>query len=218
MCLSILALIFLLILSAKMSPSAKDEYLTTITPDKSVTNNQPIINNPAGNMHDLSEIEDMEEEFEENEQEVDDMPPPPPETQPTTDSDSYTKISEGKFADDLTENVINTSNHYQILVAIASPADQLSRRSLMRQKYFGIHNNLLPCMTANSDIYYRFWVYGGSENLSGDERRRYEAERMEYDDIVDMPEIKTFDQLAIVNWVSFQMVYSHHQNFLCLFC
>ena len=57
-------------------------------------------------------------------------------------------------------------------------------------------------MTANSDIYYRFWVYGGTEGLTGEERRLYEAERMEYDDIVDMPDETIFDQSAIVNWVS----------------
>ncbi|KAG2187496.1 hypothetical protein INT44_005185 [Umbelopsis vinacea] len=204
MCLCILALILLLILSAKMTPSEKDDYLTT-APPKEAEVHEPVVSKPD-DMADIPDSEDIDEN-ETDQMEDDDitpvLPPSPPKTYPSPHSDSHTKVP--AVEDDLEETVINTSNHYQMLVVIATPADQLSRRSLIRQKYFGIHNNLLPCMTANSDIYYRFWVYGGTAKLSGDEHRRYEAERMEYGDIVDMPDVESFDEIAIVNWAEIDL-------------
>ena len=203
MCLCILALILLLILSAKMTPSNKDEYLATVPPEEADTY-EPVVSKPD-DVADIPDSEDVDEDENEND-EMDDevttppLPPSPPKTYPSPHSDSHTQVP--TIDDELEETVINTSNHYQMLVVIASPANHLSRRSLIRQKYFGIHNNLLPCMTANSDIYYRFWVYGGTENLTGDEHRRYEAERMEYGDIVDVPDVESFDESAIVDWVS----------------
>ncbi|GAB5587777.1 hypothetical protein Unana1_02677 [Umbelopsis nana] len=198
-------------MSAKMSPSTeKDDYLTTLPPE-SAQNYEPVVPKPA-DIPDITDLEDIDENEENDidETDVNTSPPPPPpppsppKTHPSPHSDSHSQISNEKI-DEFAENVINTSNHYQMLVVVATRANHLSRRRLMRQKYFGIHNNLLPCMTANSDIYYRFWVYGGTEGLTGEERRLYEAERMEYDDIVDMPDETTFDQSAIVNWAEIEL-------------
>jgi hypothetical protein len=213
MCLSIVALILLLILSSKMTPAEKDEYLTTV-PLEDAQTYEPVISKPS----DLSDFTDLED-IDENEQtDIDDIlpppPPSPPKSHPSPHSDHHSQITEENI-DDLFGNVINTSNHYQMLVVIASPANHLSRRRLIRQKYFGIHNNLLPCMTANSDIYYRFWIYGGTEGLTGEERRSYEAERMEYGDIVDMPEAENLDQSAIVNWVSWRTPLSTALRSIC---
>ncbi|OZJ02100.1 hypothetical protein BZG36_05212 [Bifiguratus adelaidae] len=90
-------------------------------------------------------------------------------------------------ADDYLSTGPNESNHYQLLVLIASPASDLSRRRLLRKHYFGITDNLLPCMEANAQIYYKFWIYGDSEEeIDSEILRKLEAEKMEYDDVVQV--------------------------------
>lgn len=210
MCLSIVALIVLLIMSSRMSPPAKkDDYLTVVKPDGSEKYQEPPISPPSyensgTDMNDMEEVDGNDDEVEGDNEDFD--IPPPPAQEPAIDSDEITKVDDKKPTENWSEeNVINTSNHYTMLVVIASEAKQIARRNLMRSKYFGINNNLLPCMEANSDVYYRFWVYGGTEKLTGDEHRLYEAENMEYNDIVEMPDVKSFDQLAVVEWAEIEL-------------
>ncbi|KAI8138166.1 galactosyl transferase GMA12/MNN10 family-domain-containing protein [Fennellomyces sp. T-0311] len=98
------------------------------------------------------------------------------------------------------EIILNDSNHYSYLVLIASTADQMARRSLIREKYFGLSDNLLPCMQYNTDMLYKFWIHGGALPPKTDERRRYEAEKMEWDDLEEMPKGVKFEQASILEW------------------
>ncbi|KAF7723310.1 hypothetical protein EC973_002107 [Apophysomyces ossiformis] len=97
--------------------------------------------------------------------------------------------------------VIDYSNHYTYLIIIASEAGYLSRRRLIRQHYFGLHDNTLPCMQYNTDVYYKFWIHGGSPEAGTIMKRRYEAEKMEWDDLVEMPPNVTFEQANVLEWV-----------------
>lgn len=98
--------------------------------------------------------------------------------------------------------VLNESGHYQYLVVIASEAGQMSRRNLIREKYFGLRDNLLPCMQYNTDTYYKFWIYGGAPKSDTPERRQYEAEKMEWNDIEELPRSVKFEQESVIEWVS----------------
>ncbi|KAI9319263.1 galactosyl transferase GMA12/MNN10 family-domain-containing protein [Dichotomocladium elegans] len=96
--------------------------------------------------------------------------------------------------------IINDSNHYTYLVVVASPPDQMARRSLIREKYFGLANNLLPCMRFNSDTMYTFWIYGRPIPARTAERRKYEAEKMEWNDLEEVPARMTFSQADVLEW------------------
>ncbi|RUS17692.1 galactosyl transferase GMA12/MNN10 family-domain-containing protein [Endogone sp. FLAS-F59071] len=94
---------------------------------------------------------------------------------------------------------INTSGHYAILVVIASPREAITRRQLIREHYFGLRDNMLPCMRHDTGVTYRFWVYGDETKLDRDGKRDYAAERMEWDDIVERNN-EEFEQLNVVKW------------------
>ncbi|KAJ8656716.1 hypothetical protein O0I10_007563 [Lichtheimia ornata] len=96
--------------------------------------------------------------------------------------------------------IINTSNHYKYLVVIASTADQMTRRQLIRERYFGLRDNLLPCMRFNADTMYTFWIHGGSVTPRTAERRRYEAEKMEWNDLEELPAGVSFTQASVLEW------------------
>ncbi|KAI9259615.1 galactosyl transferase GMA12/MNN10 family-domain-containing protein [Phascolomyces articulosus] len=96
--------------------------------------------------------------------------------------------------------IINDSNHYTHIVVIASQARDMTRRQLIREKYFGLRDNLLPCMRYNTDTLYKFWIYGDMIPAKTDERRRYEAEKMEWDDLEEMGKGIKFEQTSILEW------------------
>ncbi|KAI9313966.1 galactosyl transferase GMA12/MNN10 family-domain-containing protein [Dichotomocladium elegans] len=96
--------------------------------------------------------------------------------------------------------IINESGHYSYIVVIASPADQMARRRLIREKYFGLRNNILPCMHYNTDIMYKFWIYGPQIPSNTAARRRYEAEKMEWNDLEEMEPNVLFEQIDILKW------------------
>ncbi|KAF7728842.1 hypothetical protein EC973_005468 [Apophysomyces ossiformis] len=95
---------------------------------------------------------------------------------------------------------VNTSKHYTYLVVIASPAQYMSRRRLIREKYFGMRDNLLPCMRYDTDVYYKFWIHGGPPASNTPARRQYEAEIMEWNDLVEMPPKTAFNQINVIQW------------------
>lgn len=105
------------------------------------------------------------------------------------------------FSDDEEFIPINTSGHYTVLVVIASPREAIARRQLIREHYFGLRDNLLPCMRHDTGVAYRFWVYGNETNLDRDGKRSYASERMEWDDIVERNN-EEFEQWNVVKWVS----------------
>ncbi|RUS30392.1 hypothetical protein BC938DRAFT_479444 [Jimgerdemannia flammicorona] len=94
---------------------------------------------------------------------------------------------------------INNSGHYNVLVVIASPKETISRRRLIREHYFGLRDNLLPCMRYDTNVIYKFWVYGGREKMNNDSLRKYAAERIEWDDIVER-EDEVFEQWNVIKW------------------
>ncbi|KAI9498671.1 galactosyl transferase GMA12/MNN10 family-domain-containing protein [Zychaea mexicana] len=94
----------------------------------------------------------------------------------------------------------NLSNHYPYLVVIASTATEFTRRGLIRQMYFGLDDNIEPCMRYNADTMYRFWVHGERIPRKTAERRQYEAEKMEWNDIEEIPEDVKFEQSSILEW------------------
>ncbi|KAI7847572.1 galactosyl transferase GMA12/MNN10 family-domain-containing protein [Circinella umbellata] len=96
--------------------------------------------------------------------------------------------------------ILNDSNHYTYLVVIASQATELARRQLIREKYFGLLDNLLPCMQYNTDMLYKFWIYGDMIPAKTDERRRYEAEKMEWDDLEEVGKGIKYEQTSILKW------------------
>ncbi|KAG0169119.1 hypothetical protein DFQ30_003938 [Apophysomyces sp. BC1015] len=113
----------------------------------------------------------------------------------------HTSTAPRPFDEDRNMVVIDDSNHYTYLVVIASEAGYLSRRRLIRQHYFGLHDNLVPCMHHNTDVYYKFWIHGGQPESGTSIKRRYEAEKMEWDDIVEMPSNMAFEQANVLDWV-----------------
>ncbi|KAI9258946.1 galactosyl transferase GMA12/MNN10 family-domain-containing protein [Phascolomyces articulosus] len=92
------------------------------------------------------------------------------------------------------------SNHYTYLVVIASTATAFTRRNLIRQTYFGLNDNIEPCMQYNTDTYYKFWVYGNSIPRNTADRRLYEAEKMEWNDLVEVSDGVHFEQSNILEW------------------
>ncbi|CAO3648980.1 unnamed protein product [Cunninghamella blakesleeana] len=55
-------------------------------------------------------------------------------------------------------------------------------------------------MRYNSDVYYKFWIYGGAPASDTPLRRQYEAEKMEWNDLVESDASKTFNQANILQW------------------
>ncbi|CAO3654084.1 unnamed protein product [Cunninghamella echinulata] len=76
----------------------------------------------------------------------------------------------------------------------------MERRRLIREKYFGLRDNLLPCMHYNSDVYYKFWIYGGPPASDTPLRRQFEAEKMEWNDFIETDPTKFFDQVNVLQW------------------
>ncbi|CAO3598890.1 unnamed protein product [Absidia cylindrospora] len=98
--------------------------------------------------------------------------------------------------------VINTSNHYSHLVVVTSDATSMERRRLIREKYFGLRENLLPCMVYNADVYYKFLIHGGPPPSDTPVRRQYEAEKMEWNDLVEIKKATgTLEQVDVLQWV-----------------
>lgn len=106
------------------------------------------------------------------------------------------------WADEAEDDVvINDSNHYPYLVVVASSADQMSRRNLIREKYFGLRDNLLPCMRYNTDVLYKFLIHGGPPKSDTPLRRQYEGEKMEWNDLEELAKGKPFEQATVIEWV-----------------
>ncbi|ORX58074.1 hypothetical protein DM01DRAFT_1333748, partial [Hesseltinella vesiculosa] len=123
-----------------------------------------------------------------------------PTVAPSTHANSHQAVNQ-PFDESMDDVVINNSNHYTYLLIVNSPANAIERRRLIREKYFGLRNNLLPCMKYNADIYYKFWVHGGPPKPDTPLRRQYEAEKMEWSDLVEMPASTRPEQANVLAWV-----------------
>ncbi|CAG8790775.1 11884_t:CDS:2, partial [Dentiscutata erythropus] len=103
---------------------------------------------------------------------------------------------------------INTFNNYitsashKSLVVIVSHVTEIRTRKLIREFMFGIKNNLRPCMEQNGSIYYKFLVklYQG---VNYKILKEFKAEVMEYDDIIEFPNLTDNDdwQRIVLTWI-----------------
>ncbi|KAI9025352.1 galactosyl transferase GMA12/MNN10 family-domain-containing protein [Phycomyces nitens] len=127
--------------------------------------------------------------------------PPPLVIKPASPhSDQHSRVPRPLV--DLTEDSdVNQSGHYTYLVVIGSEASQGSRRQLIRSKYFGLRDNLLPCMQYDTDVYYTFWIHGGLPLPDTALRRTYESEKMEWNDMQEIPARLEFGQANVIAWV-----------------
>lgn len=90
--------------------------------------------------------------------------------------------------------------HYKYFVVVGSRASQASRRSLIRETYFGIEDNIEPCMKRDKGVGYLFYIYGEEPTPKTPERRSYETEKIEYNDLEKINTDK-FDQDQVLKWV-----------------
>ncbi|KAI9318592.1 hypothetical protein BX666DRAFT_1929557 [Dichotomocladium elegans] len=98
-------------------------------------------------------------------------------------------------------STINGENYYGYVVLVVSKAGEASRRALIRERYFGMRHNLVPCMEFNTDVYYKFYIHGGPPQEPW-QRQLYEAERMEWNDMIEAPQGKPFGQEALLEWAA----------------
>lgn len=120
---------------------------------------------------------------------------PRPTINTITEEEEEEEDNEIPEDDNISSNHNNETRHYGYVLIIASEPHQQSRRALIREKYFGLRNNLVPCMEYDTDIYYKFWIYGKSTT---DE---LELESVEWNDIVQTNEAG-FDQEKLLKWVN----------------
>ncbi|KAG1143587.1 hypothetical protein G6F37_006802 [Rhizopus arrhizus] len=89
--------------------------------------------------------------------------------------------------------------HFKYFIIIASKVNHSSRRQLIRNTYFGLQDNLEPCMKRDKGVQYLFWLYGDLPKAKTAERRLYETEKMEWNDFIKL-EIDTYDQDILLRW------------------
>ena len=99
--------------------------------------------------------------------------------------------------DESDDSTNNSTRHYGYVLLIASEPHQQSRRALIREKYFGLRNNLVPCMEYDTDIYYKFWIYGDKSTNAN----QLELESVEWNDIVQTNQVD-YDQEKLLKWVN----------------
>lgn len=111
-----------------------------------------------------------------------------------------------------------TPQHFKYFMVIASRATNLSRRQLIRDTYFGLHDNVEPCMKRDKGLNYLFWVYGDVPASKTPERRLYETEKMEYNDLEKVDKT-AYNQDDILRWVKclFKVVYCFLLNIVLFF-
>ncbi|KAI9468683.1 galactosyl transferase GMA12/MNN10 family-domain-containing protein [Zychaea mexicana] len=131
--------------------------------------------------------------------------PPAPAPEDTTASPQKPPFSDDDDGQGTLEaSVVETTDgsiHYAYIIVIASEAPYQSRRNLIRSSYFGLYDNLIPCMRYNTDVFYTFWIHGGPPPSNTPQRRQYEAEKMEWNDMVEMPSHVPFEQETVLDWV-----------------
>ncbi|KAI7887193.1 hypothetical protein K492DRAFT_228361 [Lichtheimia hyalospora FSU 10163] len=209
--LAIAGIFFLLYLNARIDTTSSssltpaDDISSSSTTTTTTTHSDKATSEETG-QGDLVFPDDMSEDDGED---IADLVPDEPEEQqqeeltttPSTHSVEHHKTVPDFLSEEKSEEiVINDTNHYAYLVLIASSAEQSSRRALIRDKYFGLRNNLLPCMRYNADMLYKFLIYGGPSKAGTAERRRYEAEKMEWNDLEEMPAKTSFEQATVLEW------------------
>ncbi|CAG8540647.1 21739_t:CDS:2 [Dentiscutata erythropus] len=98
------------------------------------------------------------------------------------------------------EDDINTSGHYKLLILITSKIEEYHHRRLLRRILFGIEDNLVPCMKYDTSIYYRFLI--PPYNVNKKTYRSFVSESVEYNDIVEFQHLlhSNYTQETILDW------------------
>ncbi|KAI9483601.1 MAG: hypothetical protein EXX96DRAFT_499878 [Benjaminiella poitrasii] len=106
----------------------------------------------------------------------------------------------------------NEKTNKKYLIVIETEAKYYSRRKLIRSVYFDIQDNLVP--TTLDDIRYTFLVYGGPPESDTVERREYESEKMEYNDLSQLPTNTVYNQQTVLEWVSSNYLKRKEQDWM----
>ncbi|RKP08331.1 hypothetical protein THASP1DRAFT_29863 [Thamnocephalis sphaerospora] len=122
---------------------------------------------------------------------------------PTTSGKDAAPVEATPSSDD---DDLHTPRHYKQLLVIFSDYRDSERRRLLRRQMMGVRDNLQPCMRANGDVFYKFVVRAPVERPTDAERlqalRDYQAEEMEYGDILELKNDNVWDaQISMLRWI-----------------
>ncbi|KAF1796962.1 hypothetical protein FB192DRAFT_1401529 [Mucor lusitanicus] len=99
-------------------------------------------------------------------------------------------------------NVTEDSQQKRYLVVIGTEAPYAARRSIIRSAYFNIDDNLIPAADFEQ-VEYAFLVHGGPPKSNSPERRAFETEKMEYNDIYTLPTTdQAFTSGTAFDWIN----------------
>jgi hypothetical protein len=165
-----------------------NDFTGVSTEEKTTSDTTPATGAP------LNDVPDEEEEHEEEEHEESLQEPPAVTTEtPKTPANSVTTIH-------------MQPQHFKYFIVIASRTSHQSRRQLIRNTYFGLNDNVEPCMKRDKGVNYMFWVYGDEPEAKTPERRLYETEKMEWNDL-EKVDAKSFKQDEVLKWVNALLQY-----------
>ncbi|KAI9247790.1 galactosyl transferase GMA12/MNN10 family-domain-containing protein [Helicostylum pulchrum] len=100
---------------------------------------------------------------------------------------------------------LEAHHQHTYLVVIGSPVTFASRRNLIRSTYFGIDDNLDPISSTTAQpIEYAFCIYGDATSPNTPERRAFETEKMEYNDIYSWDSSTQFTETTVLDWIKHQ--------------
>lgn len=117
-----------------------------------------------------------------------------------TKTPSDTKSEKPKKPTNSVTTIHMQPQHFKYFIIIASRTSSLSRRQLIRDTYFGLNDNIEPCMKRDKGVNYMFWVYDDEPQAKTPERRLYETEKMEWNDL-EKVDAKSFKQDDVLKWV-----------------
>lgn len=144
--------------------------------------------------------DDVEDEDEIETEEEETKVVPPPQKEQTKPPQEETNKPSAVYKPPTTIYK-STPQHFRYFIVIASRTGNLSRRQLIRKTYFGLDNNVEPCMKRDKGINYLFWLYGDEPAANTPERRLYETEKIEWNDLEKVNK-KAYDQDEVLKWVN----------------
>lgn len=142
--------------------------------------------------------DDVEDEDEIETEEEETKVVPPPQKEQTKPPQEETNKPSAVYKPPTTIYK-STPQHFRYFIVIASRTGNLSRRQLIRKTYFGLDNNVEPCMKRDKGIDYLFWLYGDEPAANTPERRLYETEKIEWNDLEKVNK-KAYDQDEVLKW------------------
>ncbi|KAL1925559.1 uncharacterized protein VTP21DRAFT_442 [Calcarisporiella thermophila] len=92
----------------------------------------------------------------------------------------------GSIDETADRGLFESEGHHTLFVLVNSTMSEISRRMLIRKHLFDNYDNLVPCRRYNTEVHYKFLVRK-EQKITPELRRQYVAEKIEYDDIVELP-------------------------------